>query len=67
MPIVVALRCPDLKENHWKEIQDFLQQDFDVDSEEFTLNSLIEMNAVRFQEEIQLIATQATQEANLRA
>jgi len=20
MPIVVALRCPDLKENHWKEI-----------------------------------------------
>jgi len=20
MPIVVALRCPDLKDNHWKEI-----------------------------------------------
>ena len=48
MPIVIALRCPDLKENHWKEIQDLLQQDFDVDNEEFTLNSLIQMNAVRF-------------------
>lgn len=41
MPIVVALWCPDLKENHWKEIQDLLQQDIDVENEEFTLNSLI--------------------------
>ncbi len=65
MPIVVALRCPDLKDNHWKEIQDLLQQDFDVQNEEFTLNSLIEMNAVKYQEEIQMISTQATQEANL--
>jgi len=24
MPVVVALRCPDLKENHWKEIMDKL-------------------------------------------
>jgi len=48
MPVVVALRCPDLKENHWKEIQDLLQSDFDVEAEDFLLSSLIDMNAVQF-------------------
>ena len=67
MPIVVALRNENLKEHHWKEIKDLIGQDFDVNEEEFTLNSLIDLNAVTFQEEIQLISTQASQEASLRA
>ena len=57
MPVVVALRCEDLKENHWKEILDLLQEEFDIEHEDFTLNSLIKMNAVQYQEEIQMIAT----------
>ena len=48
MPIVVALRCPDLKDNHWKEIMDLLETDFEIEAEEFTLNSLIDMKAVNF-------------------
>ena len=67
MPIVTALRNEHLKEHHWKEIKDLIQADFDVMEEDFTLNSLIELNAVQFQEEIQLISTQASQEASLRA
>jgi dynein heavy chain len=66
MPIVIALRNDNLKEHHWKEIKDLIGQDFDVNEEEFTLNSLIDLNAVTFQEEIQLISTQASQEASLR-
>jgi dynein heavy chain len=67
MPVVIALRNPDLKENHMQEIIDLLQTDFDQNDENFTLNSLIEMNVVEFQEEIQMISTQASQEASLRS
>lgn len=66
MPVVVALRNSDIKESHMQEIKDLLQTDFDILDEGFTLNSLIEMNVVQFQEEIETISTQASQEASLR-
>jgi len=66
MPVVIALRNTDIQESHMQEIKDLLQTDFDPSDENFTLNSLIEMNVVQFQEEIQLISTQASQEASLR-
>ena len=46
MPIVVALRNENLKEHHWKEIKDLIQADFDIGHPEFTLQSLIDLNAV---------------------
>lgn len=46
MPIVVALRNDNLKEHHWKEIKDLIQADFDISDAEFTLQSLIDLNAV---------------------
>jgi dynein heavy chain len=46
MPIVVALRNENLKEHHWKEIKDLIQADFDISDPEFTLQSLIDLNAV---------------------
>jgi dynein heavy chain len=66
MPVVVALRNDDIQESHMLEIKDLLQNDFDIYDENFTLNSLIEMNVVQFQEEIETISTQASQEASLR-
>lgn len=66
MPVVIALRNTDIQEAHMQEIKDLLQTDFDQNDENFTLNSLIEMNVVQFMEEIQLISTQASQEASLR-
>jgi dynein heavy chain len=60
MPIVVALRNDTLKEHHWKEIKDLIQSDFDINDPDFTLQSLIDLNAVRFQEEISAISTQAS-------
>ena len=67
MPIVVALRNENLKEHHWKEIKDMIQADFDIGNPLFTLQSLIDLNAVQYQEDITAISTQASQEASLRA
>lgn len=66
MPVVLALRNSDIQESHMQEIKDLLQNDFDIFDENFTLNSLIEMNVVQYQEEIDTISTQASQEASLR-
>jgi dynein heavy chain, axonemal len=67
MPIVVALRNDALQEHHWKEIKDLINSDFDISNPEFTLQSLIDLNAVQFQEDITAISTQASQEASLRS
>ena len=57
MPIVVALRNENLKEHHWKEIKDMIQADFEISDPEFTLQALIDLDAVRFQEDITAIST----------
>ena len=66
-PIVVALRNDNLKEHHWKEIKDLINADFNIADPEFTLQSLIDLNAVQFQEDITAISTQASQEQSLRS
>lgn len=61
MPIVVALRNDHMKESHMKEIKELINcADFSVSDPEFTLQSLIDLNAVPFQEEITAISTQAS-------
>ena len=66
MPVVVALRNADIQDNHMQEIKELLQNDFDIMDDTFTLDSLIKMNVVQFQEEIETISVQASQEASLR-
>lgn len=60
VPIVKALRNDALTETHWAEIKSLLKQDFDLEDEEFTLQSLIDMNAMQYMEEIQQISIQAS-------
>ena len=50
VPIVKALRNDALTDTHWGEIKTLLQQDFDLEDEEFTLQSLIDMNAMQYME-----------------
>jgi len=45
MPVVTALRNDNLKFEHWKEIKELIGQDFDIEDENFTLESLIKLNA----------------------
>jgi len=43
--VVTAMRNDNLKADHWKEIKDLIGQDFDIEAETFTLESLIKLNA----------------------
>lgn len=66
MPIVMALRNPDLKDYHWNDINEMIGQELHVDEEGFTLQSLIDMNVVQFMEQIVAKSVEATGQAKLR-
>ena len=65
MPVVEAMRAP-LDESHWRKIKMIIGKDFEI-TPEFTLGDLMKMNVVNKQEEIQAVATQAAQEAQLKS
>jgi len=44
MPIVKAFRNDKLQEGHWAEIKALINKDFEMDKEEFTLKSLIDLD-----------------------
>ena len=52
MPIVIALRSDKLKEDHWIQIKELIKEDFDINDEDFTLRSLINLDANQYREEI---------------
>ena len=62
VPIIRALRNEFLKKTHWKVIKELLNAEFEVNDENFTLQSLLELNAAKYKEEIQQISIQATRE-----
>lgn len=62
MPIVTALRSQYLGEEHWEEIKQLVKVDFDIKNDEFTMQSLVDNNFAKYQEEIIGIQTQAAQE-----
>jgi len=67
MPIVMALRNPDLQDHHWTDIRELIGQDLDIHTEGFTLQSLIDMNVVEYMEAIVSKSVEATGQAKLRA
>ena len=66
MPIVKAFRNERLKESHWAEIKALINKEFEMEKEEFTLKSLIDLDVNQFKDEITAISTQATQEYSLQ-
>ena len=66
VPLIQDLTNKALQKSHWDSIKKLLGADFDISDPKFTLNSLLSMNAIQHQEEISLIAIQASQEATLR-
>lgn len=63
---MTALRNDKLEEHHWSQIKGLIKKDIDVNASDFSLKSLIDMDVNQYQEEIVVISTQATQEANLK-
>jgi dynein heavy chain len=65
MPVVIALKNPKLKEDHWSDIRTLIgRPTFEVD-DKLTLQDLMNMNVYQYEKEMQEISTQATQEAVL--
>ena len=65
MPIVSALRNPNLNEKHWTDINNLIDGEIDVTVEGFTLQSLIDLDVVQYQEEIMSISVRASGENKL--
>lgn len=65
MPVVMALRNPDLKEHHWDDINEMIGQKLDIHEEGFTLQNLIDMNVTQFNEQIVAKGVEATGQAKL--
>jgi len=65
MPVVAAMRNNCLKERHWKKINEFFDEPLDIQSDSFTLGSLMDLNALKYKEEISEISFKATKENEL--
>lgn len=64
LPVVQNLRNPHLLDRHWSEITELLSHDIKNDPE-FTMGTLIDVNAMEHQAAIAVISTKAGQEAAL--
>ncbi|CAG9317056.1 unnamed protein product [Blepharisma stoltei] len=65
MPVVIDLRCPALKERHWKALREILKQDINIEDTNFTLSTLLSMRVNDKKEEICEIALKARKEEEL--
>ena len=64
MPVVAALRNPNVQPYHMDEIKAVIGRPFEID-DSFTLQDLMNLNVVAVQKDIIEISTQATAEAIL--
>ncbi len=68
MPIVEACRNKNLTQEHWEAINDLIPNGkIDIEDENFTLQSLIDLDVNQYQDEIVAISRRATGEAKLKA
>jgi hypothetical protein len=65
MPVVTYLRDETLQERHWKSIYDILGMELDLNSDTFTLSSLIELNVKKDKDKYSEIALKANKEKEL--
>jgi dynein heavy chain len=66
MPIVTSLRNTNLTETHWEEIRTAVGPGLEINNEDFSLQTLLEMNVVQYQEDIVGVSARATGEWKLR-
>ena len=67
LPLVTDLRSPHLQQHHWTAIEQLLNYNLHAQpASDFTLGTLIQLNATQYKSEIAVIANSAAQEAKLR-
>lgn len=67
MPVVTYLRDEALQDRHWDEIYEILGMVLDLNNDEFTLQSLIDLNVKKEKDKLGEIALKANKERELAA
>ncbi|KAB1265174.1 Dynein heavy chain 2; axonemal, partial [Camelus dromedarius] len=62
MPLISDLRNPALRERHWDQVRNEVQQEFDQESESFTLEQIVQLGMDQHVEKIGEISASATKE-----
>ena len=65
IPVVQALGNKKLKPVHWKEIKDVMNTTVNLETRDFSLSTLIELDASKYSEEINNISITASQEYSI--
>lgn len=67
MPVVTYLRDPSLQERHWDEMYEIIGIKLDLENDEFTLSSLMELNVKKDKDKLGEIALKANKESELES
>uniref|UniRef100_A0A8C6W7X2 Dynein axonemal heavy chain 2 n=1 Tax=Nannospalax galili TaxID=1026970 RepID=A0A8C6W7X2_NANGA len=65
MPLISDLWNPALRERHWDQVKDEVQQEFDQESESFTLEQIVQLGMDQHVEKIAEISASATKELTI--
>jgi len=65
MPLIINLRSPAMRARHWEQLRDEIQQQFDPNSESFTLDAVFALNLHLHSDVIAAIANTAQRELNI--
>ena len=65
MPLIQDLKNPAMRPRHWQQLKDEIQKPFDQDSDEFTLEKIIELGLDQFSETIGDISSAASKELSI--
>ncbi len=65
MPLIQDLKNPAMRSRHWQQLKDEVQKPFDQESEEFTLEKIIELGLNQFSETVGDISTAASKELSI--
>ncbi|KAF6211132.1 hypothetical protein GE061_014246, partial [Apolygus lucorum] len=65
IPMFQDLKNPNLKKRHWDQIRKILQEEFDESDPEFTFEKILELNFVKYAEQIADISNAATMEVGI--
>jgi len=64
-PLITQLRDESMRDRHWKELRIEVKEDFDEDSEDFTLEKVFSLNLLQHQDKIGEITGHATQQLKI--
>ncbi|XP_033219684.1 dynein heavy chain 2, axonemal [Belonocnema kinseyi] len=62
LPLITDLKNTAMRERHWKKVKELMDQDFDQNAVDFTLDAIAEMQMHNFADEISEISNAATME-----